>query len=63
MSGFLGVYCQHRAAFDERLLDGILQRLGFCGPDAQNIFVERDFASGFSLLSEAVLGESLGQLH
>ena len=41
MSGFLGVYRQYGAVFDERLLDGILQRLRFRGPDAQNIFVER----------------------
>jgi len=27
MSGFLGVYRQDGAAFDERLLNGILQRL------------------------------------
>ena len=39
-----------RAAFDERLPNGILQRLRFRGPDAQNIFVERDFASRFSFL-------------
>jgi hypothetical protein len=50
MSGFLGVYRPDGAAFDERLLNGILQRLRFRGPDAQNIFVERDFASGFSFL-------------
>ena len=57
MSGFLGVYRPDGAAFDERLLNGILQRLRFRGPDAQNIFVERDFASCFSFLSETVLGE------
>ncbi len=57
MSGFLGVYRQDGAAFDERLLNGILQRLRFRGPDAPNIFVEGDFASCFSLLSETVLGE------
>jgi hypothetical protein len=50
MSGFLGVYRQDGAAFDERVLRGILQRLRFRGPDAQNIFVERDFASCFSFL-------------
>jgi asparagine synthase (glutamine-hydrolysing) len=50
MSGFLGMYRQDGAAFDERLLDGILQRLRFRGPDAQNIFVERAFASCFSFL-------------
>ena len=44
MSGFLGGYRQDGASFDERLLDGILQRLRFRGPDAQNIFIERDFA-------------------
>jgi len=50
MSGFLGVYRQDRAAFDERLLHGIRQRLRFRSPDAQNIFAERDFASCFSFL-------------
>ncbi|HEY1470837.1 MAG TPA: hypothetical protein VGF61_17490 [Candidatus Acidoferrum sp.] len=50
MSGFLGVVRQDGAAFDERLLDGILQRLRFRGPDAQNVFVECDFASCFSSL-------------
>ena len=50
MSGFLGVYRPDGAAFDERLLNGMLQRLRFRGPDAQNIFVERDFASGCSFL-------------
>lgn len=50
MSGFLGLYRQDGAAFDERLLDAILQQLRFRGPDAQNIFVERDFASCFSFL-------------
>jgi hypothetical protein len=50
MSGFLGIYRQDGAAFDERLLDGIRQRLRFRGPDAQNVFVGRDFSSCFSLL-------------
>ena len=50
MSGFLGIYRQDGAAFDERLLDGILQRLRFRGPDAQNVFIEREFASCFSFL-------------
>jgi hypothetical protein len=49
--------CLHDgAAFDERLLNGILQRLRFRGPDAQNIFVERHLAFCFSFLSETVLG-------
>jgi hypothetical protein len=39
MSGFLGVDRQPGAAFDECLLNGILQRLRFRAPDAQNIFV------------------------
>jgi asparagine synthetase B (glutamine-hydrolysing) len=56
MSAFLGVYRQDGAAFDERVLNGILQRLRFRGPDAQNIFVERDLAFCFSVLSETVLG-------
>jgi hypothetical protein len=56
MSGFLGVYRQDGAAFDEHLLNGILQRLRFRGPDAQNIFVERDFASCFSFLFETAWG-------
>jgi hypothetical protein len=47
MSGLLGVYHQDGAAFDQRLLNGILQRLRLRRPDAQNIFVERDFASCF----------------
>jgi asparagine synthase (glutamine-hydrolysing) len=50
MSGFLGVYRQDGAWFDERLLDGILQRLRFRGSDAQNVFLERDFACCFSFL-------------
>jgi asparagine synthetase B (glutamine-hydrolysing) len=33
MSGVLGVYRQDGASFDERLLDGILQRLRFRGPE------------------------------
>ena len=44
------MYRQDGAAFDERLLGGILQRLRFRGLDAENIFVERDFASCFSFL-------------
>jgi asparagine synthetase B (glutamine-hydrolysing) len=52
MSGFLGVYRQDGASFDQRLLDGILQRLRCRGPDARNIFVERDFAcSGQAMLA------------
>jgi hypothetical protein len=50
MSGFLGLYRQDGASFDQRLLDGILRRLRFRGPDAQSIFVERDFACCFSFL-------------
>jgi hypothetical protein len=59
MSGLLGVYHQDGAGFDERLLNGILQRLRLPGPDAQNIFVERDFASCFSVLQVSPGGNPL----
>ncbi len=61
MSGFLGIYRQDGAACDQRLVDGILQRLRFRGPDAQNTTVERDFASCFSLLQVAPGRQSLRQ--
>jgi asparagine synthetase B (glutamine-hydrolysing) len=61
MSGFLGIYRQDGAGFDERLLDGILKRLRIRGPDAQNIIVQRDFASCFSLLQVAPGRQSLRQ--
>jgi len=50
MSGFLGIYRLDGAVSDDRLLEGILQRLRFRGPDTQNIFAERNFAACFSLL-------------
>ncbi len=61
MSGFLGIYRQDGKGSDECLLDGILQRMHFRGPDAQNIFVERDFASCFSLLQVAAGRQSSRQ--
>ena len=50
MSGFLGLLRQDGRGFDEHLLGRIADQLRFRGPDAQNLFVERDLAACFTLL-------------
>jgi asparagine synthetase B (glutamine-hydrolysing) len=49
MSGFLGILRQDGEAFDERQLERIRKPLRVRGPDAQNSFVERDFASCYTI--------------